>query len=144
MSAESDPPRETRHPDLGPTSPGPEESRWDDDAPDEGEGSHAAEPLVSPADPSPAGTTEAGSSSGSRTGRGQSHLAPNMLPGRERRSLGLERVVVRVIATAGVVGIGVAIAAILGSSHTQSWIIGLVVGIVSVVLSAILWSSRQL
>ena len=43
-----------------------------------------------------------------------------------------------------VVAIGVAIAAIMGSSGSQAWIIGLVVAIVSVVLAAILWSSRQL
>jgi hypothetical protein len=67
-----------------------------------------------------------------------------MLPGRERRRLGLERLVVRVIATGGVIGIGVAIGAILAASKVQGWIIGLVVAIVSVVLSAVLWSSRQL
>jgi len=70
--------------------------------------------------------------------------APNMLPGRERRRLGAERFLMRVIATAGIVGIGVAIAAIMQASNSQGWIIGLVVAIVSVVLSAILWSSRQL
>jgi hypothetical protein len=72
------------------------------------------------------------------------HTAPNMLPGRERRRSGLERLVVRLIATGGVVGIGVAIAAILAASKVQGWIIGLVVAIVSVALSAVLWSSRQL
>ena len=70
--------------------------------------------------------------------------APNMLPGRARRASGLERFVVRVVATGGVVGIGVAIAAILAANTVQGWIIGLVVSGVSVVLSAILWSSRQL
>jgi hypothetical protein len=38
----------------------------------------------------------------------------------------------------------VAIAAIMVHSKSQGWIIGLVVSIVSVALSAILWSSRQL
>ncbi len=70
--------------------------------------------------------------------------SPNMLPARERQRSGLERLIVRVIATCGVVGIGVAIAAILVSNKTQGWIVGLVVAIVSVVLSALLWSSRQL
>jgi hypothetical protein len=69
---------------------------------------------------------------------------PNMLPGRRRRRLGVERVLVRLIATCGIIGIGVAIAAIMVSSHSQGWLIGLVVSIVTVVLSAILWSSRQL
>ncbi len=70
--------------------------------------------------------------------------SPNMLPARETRRSGLERVLVRVVATCGIVGIGVAIAAIMVSSKSQGWLIGLVVSLVSVVLSAILWSSRQL
>ena len=67
-----------------------------------------------------------------------------MLPPRERRRNPFERVFVRLIATAGIVGVGVVIAAIMASSNTQGWIIGLVVSIVSVVLAAVLWSSRQL
>lgn len=70
--------------------------------------------------------------------------SPNMLPTRERLRSVPERLLVRVIATCGIVGIGVAIAAIMVSSKSQGWIIGLVVSIVSVVLSAILWSSKQL
>lgn len=50
----------------------------------------------------------------------------------------------RLIATAGIVAIGVVIAAIMTSQHSKGWIIGLVVGTVSVVLAAILWSSRRL
>jgi hypothetical protein len=68
----------------------------------------------------------------------------NMLPGRESRRFGLERLLVRLVATCGIVGIGVALGAILVSSKVQGWITGLVVAIVSVVLSAVLWSSRQL
>ncbi|PZS06753.1 MAG: hypothetical protein DLM64_15945 [Solirubrobacterales bacterium] len=67
-----------------------------------------------------------------------------MLPARGRRRLGAERVLVRVVATCGIVGIGVALGAILVSSKVQGWITGLVVAIISVVLSAVLWSSRQL
>lgn len=70
--------------------------------------------------------------------------APNMLPGRPSRGTGLERFVVRLVATGGVIGIGVGIAAILAANSVQGWIIGLVVASVSVVLSAILWSSRQM
>ncbi len=70
--------------------------------------------------------------------------APNMLPGRARRTLGIERLVIRLVATGGVIGIGVGIAAILAANTIQGWIIGLVVSTVSVVLAAILWSSRQL
>jgi hypothetical protein len=75
---------------------------------------------------------------------GGQRTTANMLPGRERRQFGLERIIVRLIATFGVVAIGVALAAILAASKVQGWIIGLVVALVSVVLSAVLWSSRQL
>jgi hypothetical protein len=68
----------------------------------------------------------------------------NMLPGRERRRSRFERLIVRLIATGGVVAIGVAIAAIMVSSKSQGWVVGLVVSIVTVVLSGLLWSSRQL
>jgi hypothetical protein len=68
----------------------------------------------------------------------------NMLPGRERRRSRVERMIVRLIATCGIVGIGVAIAAIMVSSHSQGWVIGLVVSTVSVILAALLWSSRML
>jgi hypothetical protein len=75
---------------------------------------------------------------GQPTGRG------NMLPGRRvRRSLP-ERLLVRLVATCGIVGIGVAIGAIMVSSKSQGWIVGLVVSIVSVILAAILWSARTL
>jgi small-conductance mechanosensitive channel len=67
-----------------------------------------------------------------------------MLPRRGRRRYGVERVFMRVIATGGVIAIGVALGAILASSDVQGWIIGLVVAIVSVVLSGVLWSSRQI
>ena len=65
-----------------------------------------------------------------------------MLPGREHRRFGVERVMARIVATCGVVAIGVLIAAILASSNVQGWTIGLVVAGVSVILSAVLWSSR--
>jgi uncharacterized membrane protein len=50
---------------------------------------------------------------------------------------------VRVVATGGIIGIAVLLGAILDSQDVAGWIIGLVVGLVSVVLAAILWSSRQ-
>ena len=66
-----------------------------------------------------------------------------MLPSRRGRPI-VERLLVRLIATAGIVGVGAAIAAIMVSSNSQGWVVGLVVSIVSVVLAAILWSSRTL
>jgi protein-S-isoprenylcysteine O-methyltransferase Ste14 len=67
-----------------------------------------------------------------------------MLPPRQRRRFAVETVFMRLVATAGIVGIGVALAAILISSDVQSWIVGLVVSLVSVSLAAMLWSSRNL
>jgi hypothetical protein len=108
----------------------------------------AKAPSAAPLDPEPSpgfGEPSFGSSTPSTNpAADHRHTAPNMLPGRERRTSGLERLAVRVIATGGVVGIGVAIAAIMAASKVQGWIIGLVVAIVSVLLSAVLWSSRQL
>lgn len=67
-----------------------------------------------------------------------------MIPGRERRRFKVESVFMRLVATAGVVGLGVLIGAILVSADVEGWIVGLVVALVSVVLAALLWSSRQL
>jgi len=55
-----------------------------------------------------------------------------------------ESVLVRLIATAGVVGIGTAVGAILGSSDVAAWIIGLVVSLLSVIFASVLWRSRRL
>ena len=55
-----------------------------------------------------------------------------------------ESVLVRVIATAGVVGIGTAVGAILSAQHVAGWIAALVVAVLSVVLAAVLWRSRRL
>jgi hypothetical protein len=66
-----------------------------------------------------------------------------MLPHRGGRPP-LESAFVRVIATSGVVGIGVALGAILTSQDVAGWITGLVIALVSVILSAVLWSSQRL
>lgn len=67
-----------------------------------------------------------------------------MVPGRERRRTKLERGAMRVIATGGIIGIAVILGAVLVSQDVAGWIVGLVVGLTSVVLAALLWSSRQL
>jgi hypothetical protein len=67
-----------------------------------------------------------------------------MIPGRERRRTKVERGFMRLIATGGIVGLCTAIGAILVSQDVAGWIVGLVVSLVSVVLAAMLWSSRQL
>jgi len=66
-----------------------------------------------------------------------------MIPTRRKR-LPLEAPLMRVVATAGIIAIGVVIAAIMSSQGSSGWLIGLVVAVVSVVLAAILWSSRRL
>jgi hypothetical protein len=55
-----------------------------------------------------------------------------------------ESYTMRVIATLGVVAIGTALGAILGWQDVRGWIIGLVASGVSVLLAAVLWSSRTL
>jgi hypothetical protein len=67
-----------------------------------------------------------------------------MLPARERRRTGIERGFMRFVATAGIVGIAVALGAILVGQNVAGWIVGLVIGVVTVVLAGLLWSSRQL
>jgi hypothetical protein len=67
-----------------------------------------------------------------------------MVPGRERRRTKVERGFMRVIATGGIVGIAVLLGAVLVGQDVAGWIVGLVIGVTSVVLAALLWSSRQL
>jgi hypothetical protein len=67
-----------------------------------------------------------------------------MVPGRERRRTGIERGVMRAIATGGIVGIGVVLGTVLVGQDVAGWIVGLVVSVVSILLAALLWSSRQL
>jgi hypothetical protein len=63
---------------------------------------------------------------------------------RGHRRRGVESIFIRFVATGGVIGIGVAAAAIMGTQDVAAWIIGLVVSVLSVALAAILWSSRTL
>lgn len=67
-----------------------------------------------------------------------------MVPARERRRTKLERGVMRLVATGGIIGIAVALGAILVAEDVAGWIVGLVIGLTSVILAALLWSSRQL
>ena len=50
----------------------------------------------------------------------------------------------RLIATGGIIAIAVALGAILVGQDVAGWLVGLVIGVTSVVLAALLWSSRQL
>jgi hypothetical protein len=129
--------------------PAPESSSRTDDplvAPRESAGVPGSELESAPASeeglvssPAPSGQAEQ-----ALPGHAEHEPSRNMLPGRERRRSRFERLIVRLIATAGVVAIGVAIAAIMVSSKSQGWVVGLVVSIVTVILSGLLWSSKQL
>lgn len=67
-----------------------------------------------------------------------------MVPGRARRRTKVERGFMRLVATGGIVGIAVLLGAVLVGQDVAGWIVGLVVGLTSVLLAALLWSSRQL
>jgi hypothetical protein len=67
-----------------------------------------------------------------------------MVPARERRRSKVERGFMRLVATGGIVGIAVVLGAILVGQDVAGWIVGLAVGLTSVILAALLWSSRQL
>ncbi len=66
------------------------------------------------------------------------------MPAREHRRFAVERIFVRLIATGGIVAVAVVLGAILVSQDVAGWITGLVIGLVTVVLAALLWSSREL
>ena len=74
-----------------------------------------------------------------RNGRPQ-----GMVPGRDRGRTKVERGAMRVVATGGIIGIAAVLGAILVSQDVAGWIVGLVIGLTSVILAALLWSSRQL
>jgi hypothetical protein len=67
-----------------------------------------------------------------------------MVPARERRRTKLERGLMRLIATGGIIGIAVLLGAVLVGQDVDGWIVGLVIGLTSVILAGLLWSSRQL
>jgi hypothetical protein len=70
--------------------------------------------------------------------------AQGMVPGRERRRTKVERGFMRLVATGGIIGIAVLLGAVLVGQDVAGWIVGLVIGLTSVILAALLWSSRQL
>jgi len=68
---------------------------------------------------------------------------PGFLPAESRRR-GFESVFVRLVATAGVVGIATAVGAAMGAAGVATWVVALVVSLLSVALAAVLWRSRRL
>jgi hypothetical protein len=78
------------------------------------------------------------------SGKQAANHPQGMVPGRARRRTKVERGFMRLIATGGIVGIAVLLGAVLVGQDVAGWIVGLVVGLTSVILAAVLWSSRQL
>jgi hypothetical protein len=105
-----------------------------------------------PAVERPAGGTPGGDPGAEREARREAREARRGPPAarsgvmiaNRRKRLPLEAPLMRGVAMAGIVGIAVAIAAIMSSQGSQGWQIGLVVSIASLVLAAVLWSSRRL
>jgi hypothetical protein len=75
---------------------------------------------------------------------GRHERPQGMVPGRDRRRTKVERGFMRIVATGGIVGIAVLLGAVLVGQDVAGWIVGLVIGLSSVILAALLWSSRQL
>ena len=74
-------------------------------------------------------------------GRRKGSTAVESTPERPRaRWRGLESAFTKIVMTLGIIGIGTALAAILGTQDVDAWIVGLVVALISVVLAALLWS----
>ncbi len=65
-------------------------------------------------------------------------LSPS--PGRREA----ESVLVRLVATVGVVAIGTLLGAILVANDVAGWIVGLATSLLTVALAALLWRSRTL
>ena len=98
--------------------------------------------TTDPADGEPA--LDAVTESEPESGEGETLHPQGMIPGRGRRRTKFERVSMRILATGGIIGIAVALGAILVSKQVDGWVVGLTIGLTSVTLAAILWSSRQL
>jgi hypothetical protein len=95
-----------------------------------------------PTDPKPTGDTREARQR-ERAAR-RSPPAEGMVPARERRGTKVERGTMRLVATGGIVGIDVLLGAILVGQNVAGWIVGLAIGVISLILAAVLWSSRQL
>lgn len=102
----------------------------------------AIPPATPPLDGSPAAEDRAARHRQRATDRAE--RPQGMVPARERRRTGVERGAMRLVSTGGIIGIATVLGAVLVSQDVAGWIVGLAIGLVSVVLAALLWSSRQL
>jgi len=67
-----------------------------------------------------------------------------MIPPRKGPRTKIEGFSMRILATSGIVAVATVLGATLVAANVAGWIVGLTVGLVSVVLAAVLWSSKQL
>jgi hypothetical protein len=77
------------------------------------------------------------------TRRGPAGKRPAVIAPRSRKSSPLEAPAMRLVATAGIVAIAVALAAWLSSQGSPGWLIGLAASAASLVLAAALRSARR-
>ena len=103
-----------------------------------------APPAAAPPTRSDPGSEREARRTAREQARGPSAERPGVMIPNRRKRLPLEAPLMRAVATSGIVGIAVAVAAIMGSQGSQAWLIGLVVSLVSLILAAVLWSSRRL
>ena len=59
------------------------------------------------------------------------------------RTVAFQSAFSRLVATGGIIGAGTGVAAIMGSQDVEAWVIGIVVSGLSVLLAAVVWSSRS-
>ncbi|HEX6026669.1 MAG TPA: hypothetical protein VFZ00_32020 [Solirubrobacter sp.] len=77
------------------------------------------------------------------TRRGPAGKRPAVTAPRNRKSSPLEAPSMRLAATAGIVAIAVALAALLSTQGAPGWLIGLAASAASLMLAALLWSPRR-
>ncbi len=99
------------------------------------------------ADPAPApAPAKAESPAAPAPGSSAPAPAPASAPSRRggsRGSMPAETLPMRIVATAGIVGIGVAVGAIFVGQHIAGWVTGLVVSVVTMVLMTVVWGTGR-
>ena len=107
--------------------------------------SHSPRPSISDQDFEPGTALDSGRAPASRVPPSIGAQRPEgMIPARTRRRTKLERGSMRILATGGIIGIATVLGAVLVAQDVAGWIVGLAVSLTSVILAAVLWSSRQL
>ncbi len=85
-----------------------------------------------------------GASKGEMTSGGRRSAKHDPMLGPRRGRLRAESLLMRLVATGGILGLGVLLGALLVSQDVAGWIVGLCVSGVSLILAALLWSSSEL